>query len=97
MRTVRAIAESLTLWNQHNVGDAGFRAEQSYAAYYRIDDRYGAASPLFYVPMVRGTLALNAAWALANTHGDVAHTIEIHYPNGRILRFDNDDVRGLWG
>ena len=41
---------SVLLWEQHNVGDAGFRTETRFETFYRTE----ADGPLYYVPAVHG-------------------------------------------
>ena len=52
---------SVLLWEQHNVGDAGFRTENRFAIFYSA----GGDSAKFYVPIVHGTTireAVDAVW-----------------------------------
>ena len=58
---------SVLLWEQHNVGDAGFRSETRYQTFYRTEHQ----GPLFYVPIVAGTSPSDAVQAVAEAFRNV--------------------------
>lgn len=88
---------SVLLWNQHNVGDAGFRSEQLFNVFYQTSPD----SALFYVPIVAGCAAgiYESAAGVADAFPQ-SHSIEVHlsdrarFPFGYVYRYRADHIRG---